>query len=114
MDSPYQLRYLFENDERYIMEITNKGSFQENSWLVYQKLSKSFTPLTFKFMDYSSFVEERFFDEGFLKVNSETVTFIEKVSRKIETLKNLNSESFPEFLLNELNQFFQFRQKQTA
>ena len=56
----------------------NAEASQKFKWLQVEKETLTITPLHFASMDSSDQVEERYFDEGYLKFNSTTGTFIEK------------------------------------
>ena len=61
------------------MDLPNTATASEKfHWLRIDKKSLKVTPLTFRSMDSSGEVEERYFEEGFLKFNPTIGTFIEK------------------------------------
>jgi hypothetical protein len=81
LTSSLSCRYILENSDHYIVEVKkiNKGDlFESFQWV---KITKDFLQvnlLNLKAIDSSQEVEERFFDEGYLKFNANTGIFIEK------------------------------------
>lgn len=94
------LRYL-ENGTLSILEIkrTDLAADAELNdvykWLQVDKFSFEVSPMAFRSMDSSGYVEERFFDQGYLKFNPEQGTFIEKFNSAQHNLKNHNSTELP-------------------
>ncbi|MCX2574582.1 hypothetical protein [Pedobacter sandarakinus] len=84
MSPLYKILYLFEASEIVIMEImrTDKPDHADVSeiyhWLYLEKKSCSLIKLWFRSMDSSSEVEERYFEQGYLKFNLREATYIEK------------------------------------
>lgn len=80
----FDLLYVLESPAITLIEIQRKdleeyaplhAKFQ---WLLIDHTTLAIQQLTFRSMDASSDVEERFFEEGFLKFNNESGTYIAK------------------------------------
>ncbi|RZK41824.1 MAG: hypothetical protein EOO90_09780 [Pedobacter sp.] len=76
--------YLLENPDSYILEI-KRNDLDENAaisdkfrWLKIEKENRQINNLTFRSMDSAGDLEERFFEEGYLKFDDKIGTFIEK------------------------------------
>lgn len=91
-----------ENTDHYIVEVKkiNEGDlFESFQWLRISKDFQEIKPLRLQSIDSSREVEERFFDEGYLKFNPKSGIFIEKfnsgqhqyVLRDGEMVSNLNA-----------------------
>ncbi len=111
MSPAFTCIYFLENTDTYILEIKrNDLSQDEDVSKIYQwmRVSKDFqqtSPLTFRSMDSSLEVEERYFEEGFLKFNHNTGTFIEKYNSAQHQLESKNSSEVPQELTNAINNF---------
>ncbi|MHA4895866.1 hypothetical protein ACXZ1K_14020 [Pedobacter sp. PWIIR3] len=94
------LRYL-ENGTLSILEIkrTDLSSDAEVNdvykWLQVDKFSFRVSQLSVGFVDSSGYVEERFFDTGYLKFNPEQGTFIEKFNSAQHSLRNHSGNDLP-------------------
>ena len=94
------LNYL-ENGTLSILEIrrTDLSEDADRSdvykWLQIDKFSFEVSPMAFRSMDSSDNVEERFFDQGYLKINKDQGTFIEKFNSGLHNLKNHISKELP-------------------
>lgn len=74
LESPYlQILEISRTDLMY-----NAPLGERFRWLKIDRQSGQITELNFRSMDSAGEVEERYFDEGFLKFNSTVGTFIEK------------------------------------
>jgi len=72
---------ILENTDHYLLEVERNSinSFFPNlEWFKISKDLLQVTPLNLKALDSSYDIEERFFDEGYLKFNATTGVFIEK------------------------------------
>jgi len=111
MSTSFTCIYFLENTDTYILEIKrNDLSPDEDISKVYQwmRISKDFlqaSPLTFRSMDSSMDVEERYFEEGFLKFNRNTGTFIEKYNSAQHNLEAKSSSEVPPGLTDAINDF---------
>jgi len=80
----FKCLYFLENFYLQIIEIKrvdlpeDAEIAEKFKWLTIDKESMSVTQLHFKSMDSSGEIEERYFEEGYLKFNSSIGTFIEK------------------------------------
>jgi hypothetical protein len=103
--------YFLENTDTYILEIKrNNVPVNEDASKIYQwmRVSKDFKhadPLTFRSMDSSVEVEERYFEEGFLKFNHHSGTFIEKFNSAQHKLEAKSSSEIPLDLTQAINDF---------
>ena len=84
----------FENPSYCIIEIKRKD-LPPNAdlseifrWLFMDKANEHFSSLTFRSMDSSGEIQERFFDQGYLKFNNENATYIEKFNFGQHHLEN--------------------------
>lgn len=98
MSSKYKTLFQFENQELVIIEIKRLDLPETASlneifhWLHFEKGSKSLVKLWFRSMDSSTEIEERFFEQGYLKFNSGEATYIEKYNSSQHKLKNFSKE----------------------
>lgn len=96
--------YLLESNEFYLVEIKRNdlGDYaavsEKFQWLKIPKANQPISKLTFRSMDSSEEIEERYFEEGFLKFSSEAGTFIEKYNSAQHILDNNSSDKLPEAL----------------
>lgn len=80
----FKCLYHLENYDLYIIEIkrtdlSNDAPIADRfKWLKISKETLEITPLNFASMDSAGEIEERYFEEGYLKFDSKTGTFIEK------------------------------------
>jgi hypothetical protein len=94
------LKYL-ENGTLSILEIKRTDLSEDADltdiykWLQVDKNSFEVSTMAFRSMDSSDNVEERFFDQGYLKINSVEGTFIEKFNSRLHNLKNHASKDLP-------------------
>lgn len=94
MSSSYQVIYLFENSDLIIIKmklndfILGGNSWDAYHWLYFDKLSKSLVKLWFHSSDSSTAIEERYFEQGYLKFSETEGTFIEKFNSSQHKLIN--------------------------
>ena len=99
MLSKYKTLYLFENAETLILEIQrldlpdHTDISQIYHWLYFDKLTSSMVKLWFRSMDSSAEIEERYFEQGYLKFSSTEATFIEKFNSSQHKLINHSMKS---------------------
>jgi hypothetical protein len=80
----FECLYFLENFYLYIIEVKrtdlphNAPASEKFKWLRIEKEQMEVSQLTFASMDSSGDIEERYFEEGYLKFNGEIGTFIEK------------------------------------
>jgi hypothetical protein len=96
----FTYQYFFENDTICILEIRRNDLIIDDfskayQWLVYNKKTSKISPLHMRFADSSAAVEERFFEEGYLKFTLSNATFIEKYNSALHNLKQLKDVVFP-------------------
>ncbi|WP_316786771.1 hypothetical protein [Pedobacter frigiditerrae] len=94
----FSYQYFFENPAFYFLEIRNyKDEFTSNNyqWFMIQKSNLKVTALNLRFVDSSTMVEERFFEEGYLKFNSTSATYIEKYNSAQHSLIQIPSAAIP-------------------
>lgn len=78
------MHYFFENNHLSIMEIQRLDLPLENDhhkiyhWLLYDKTSQALVKLWLRSKDSSPEIEERFFEQGYLKFSNRDATYIEK------------------------------------
>ncbi|WP_316767496.1 hypothetical protein [Pedobacter frigiditerrae] len=104
-----------ENFYLYILEIKrtdlpkDAGAEAIFKWLMVDKETLTITPLSFSSMDSAGEIEERYFEEGYLKFNNSIGTFIEKynsaqhpLDRRLEwKIPTPLSNSITEMMANE-------------
>jgi hypothetical protein len=80
----FEILYLLESPEIIIIEIQRKDmddrilSSDKFQWLKIDKATHGISPMVFRSMDSSEAIEERFFEEGFLKFGNTNGTYIAK------------------------------------
>lgn len=95
----YKTIYLFENAETIILEIQrldladHTDISQIYHWLYFDKLTSSMVKLWFRSMDSSAEIEERYFEQGYLKFSNTEATFIEKFNSSQHKLINHSMKS---------------------
>lgn len=111
MSPAFTCIYFLENTDTYILEIKRNDLPQdEDISKIYQwmRVSKDFqqaSPLTFRSMDSSLEIEERYFEEGFLKFNSNSGTFIEKYNSAQHKLEAKSNSEIPQDLTDAITSF---------
>lgn len=94
----FKFLYHLENGTHHILEIKrtdlDPGSDPSDvfKWLYIDKASLTINLLWFSSMDSSGHVEERYFEQGYLKFNAKEGTFIEKFNSAQHHLVNKSSE----------------------
>jgi len=102
MSSNYKIRYLFENADTLIMEIQrldlrdDADISQIYHWLYFDRLTSSMVKLWFRSMDSSAEIEERYFEQGYLKFSDTEATFIEKYNSSQHRLINHSKQECSE------------------
>jgi hypothetical protein len=106
--SSVNCKYILENSDHYLVEINriDEGEiFERQQWL---KVSKDLTDvkfLTLTAIDSSREIEERYFNEGYLKFNNRTGIFIEKFNSAQHQYQN-NRQELEAILTSFLNDYF--------
>jgi hypothetical protein len=100
--SSFNCLYLLESPLLQILEISRTDLLDTAAlnerfrWLKIERESGRINKLSFRSMDSAGEVEERYFEEGFLKFNSTIGTFIEKFNsaqHHLERRKNMEISS---------------------
>lgn len=91
--------YFLENEKHAVLEI-KRHDLEENAdvsdvffWLFMDKTNQKTHRLTLRSMDSWSEVQERFFDQGYLKFNSQSGTYIEKFNSGQHQLDNKTGQA---------------------
>ena len=111
MKPDFTCLYFLENEKHVVLEI-KRYDLEENAdiadvylWLVIEKESGKILRLTFRSMDSSGEVQERFFDQGYLKFNSQTGTYIEKFNSGQHQLENKTGQPMPAKIIDSLTNY---------
>jgi len=94
MAENYKILYLFENQDIICTEIQRLDLPATSDisdiyhWLYFDKGTSSFLKLWFRSMDSSADIEERYFEQGYLKFSETEATFIEKYNSSMHKLSN--------------------------
>lgn len=97
--------HFFESPRLSIIEIQrtdlteNAAYFEIYHWLYLDKQTGALLKLWFHSKDASGEIEERYFEQGFLKFNNNQATFIEKFNSAQHTLENRRAKEIPGMLL---------------
>ncbi|TCC88029.1 hypothetical protein EZ428_20110 [Pedobacter frigiditerrae] len=94
------LCYFFESANFYLLETdANKFNIENLSkdqrWLMIDKSTTKVCPLNLRHKDASEVVEERFFEEGYLKFNDTSGTYIEKYNSAQHSLTQIPAVAIP-------------------
>jgi len=106
--------YLLENSNFYMLEIKRTDLSIDADlgtryqWLKVNKTNFSVSYLNFRAMDASAQVEERFFEEGYLKFNYNQGTFIEKYNSAQHQLEQKNNFELPVRLKQAIDSYLSF------
>jgi len=99
MSSKYKILYFFQNSDTAILEIQRLG-LPDNAdaeatyhWLYFDKITGSLIKLWFRSMDSSTEIEERYFEQGYLKFNKTEATYIEKHNSSQQKLNNMGNRA---------------------
>jgi len=112
MSSKFQILYFFENARLMIAEIKRldlpgNASYTETChWLYFDKQTGALMKLWFHTMDSSGEIEERYFEQGFLKFNGTQATFIEKYNSAQHTLDRRSTKEASPELISVLESYF--------
>lgn len=97
----FEYLYVLESEGLYLAEIKRNdlGEYaaigEKFQWLRVEKKTWEISKLTFRSMDSSEEIEERYFEEGFLKFNLENGTYIEKYNSAQHALSNIGVQAAP-------------------
>lgn len=100
----------FDNTNLAILEISlaeDDGEKRRYEWLLISKENLSVKKMELKTRDGSSWVQERFFDLGFLKYDSKSGVFIEAAAKDLHhlDLEHLGCEDIPKAYLNAVGDY---------
>lgn len=108
MKPAFTCLYYLENSEYCILEV-KRTDLPENAdisevfkWLILSKHTQQVQQLIFRSMDSSGEVQERFFDQGYLKFNSQNGTYIEKFNSGQHQLENKTGQLLSEEIFSAL------------
>ncbi|KQM77044.1 hypothetical protein ASE74_17415 [Pedobacter sp. Leaf216] len=102
MSSKYKILYFFQNTDTVILEIkrldlpANADAEATFHWLYFDKITGSLIKLWFRSMDSSNEIEERYFEQGYLKFNKTEATYIEKHNSSQQKLNNMGNRAIGE------------------
>lgn len=111
MKPAFNCLYYLENSEHCILEIKRTDLPDDADiaevfrWLFLDKKTQQIQSLIFRSMDSSGEVQERFFEQGYLKFNDQTATYIEKFNSAQHQLKNLTGTVLPIAIVNCLSAY---------
>jgi len=101
MPPRFKTLHLFESAKLIIIEI-RRNDLPEDAvhtdiyhWLYLDRQSGAFVKLWFRSLDSSGEIEERYFEQGFLKFNNNQATFIEKYNSAQHSLDNRSTREIP-------------------
>jgi hypothetical protein len=109
--SNFECLYFLENFYLYIIEVKRIGvpedvdASEKFAWLRIDKDTLDIAPLTFRSMDAAGEIEERYFEEGFLKFNNEIGTYIEKYNSAQHPLDHRKNFRLSTALVNAIESF---------
>lgn len=112
MSKPYKIIHLFENTDTLILEVNRVDRLElneislANHWLFYDKISKGMIKLWFRSGDASSEIEERYFEQGYLKFNKIEATYIEKFNSAQYKLSKSNEAQLDQEVINQIEVLF--------
>ena len=92
----------FDNTNLGILEISlpeDEGNKRRYEWLLISKETLSVKRMELKTRDGSSWIQERFFDLGFLKYDSDSGVFIEAEAKDTHHLEHLGCQDIPKAYL---------------
>ncbi|MEQ7802218.1 hypothetical protein ABDJ41_20650 [Pedobacter sp. ASV1-7] len=94
MKPDFTCLYFLENEKHAVIEIKRYDLDEKADigdvylWLILEKTSGNIQKLAFRSMDSSGEVQERYFDQGYLKFNNQNGTYIEKFNSGQHQLEN--------------------------
>lgn len=97
-----------DNTNLAILEISlqeDDGNERRYEWLLINKESLHIKRMLLKTRDSSSSVQERFFDLGFLKYDSQSGVFIEAAAKDLHHLEHKDCEDIPKECLSAVNAY---------
>lgn len=113
MAENYKILYLFENTEVLITEIQRLDLAADADisavyhWLFLDKRNQNMVKLWFRSMDSSADVEERYFEQGYLKFSQNEATFIEKYNSSQYKLSNNSKRKADTKIMSLIEEYLQ-------
>jgi hypothetical protein len=113
MKPSFKCLYHLESDLLSILEIKQIDLPLESpksdiyKWLCYNKASGKIVQLIFNASDSSEDVQERYFEQGYLKFNQHSGTFIEKFNSAQHQLLNQEKDNVSDLLLAAIERFLE-------
>ena len=101
MKPDFTCLYFLENEDHAVIEIKRYDLDEKADiagvylCLIPEKQSGNIHKLAFRSMDSSGEVQERYFDQGYLKFNNQNGTYIEKFNSGQHQLENKTGQSLP-------------------
>ena len=111
MSSKYKVLYFFQNSDTIILEIQrldlpqNADAEATYHWLYFDKITGSLIKLWFRSLDSSTEIEERYFEQGYLKFNKTEATYIEKHNSSQQKLNNMGDRAIDEPIVEMLENY---------
>lgn len=112
LTTAFNFRRVLENTDHYLVEVKRTGNVDillDFQWLKISKDLDQINSLNLKTIDSSYQVEERFFDEGYLKFNASTGIFIEKFNSGQHQYQIINDLELTNSLSQLLDDYFSNR-----
>jgi len=116
----FKCLFFLENDGLQLVEVKHTD-LDENAeaseifkWLRIDSSTNEVSQLIFSTMDSSGEIEERYFEEGYLKFNSKTGTFIEKFNSAQHALVRRDELQLPVHLQNLIETFIESNKHTTT
>jgi hypothetical protein len=111
MKPDFTCLYFLENEQHAVIEIKRYDLDEKADisdvylWLILEKQSGNIQKLAFRSMDSSGEVQERYFDQGYLKFNNQNGTYIEKFNSGQHQLENKTGKALPTEISKALNNY---------
>ena len=106
----FDLLYLFENQEIYILEIKRSDMPSDAiksdiyKWMLIDKNNLHITPLEFLSMTSVDLTEERFFRQGYLSFDSDQAVYIRESSSVQNILRRKDSDCITDSIVSSINE----------
>ena len=107
----FECLYLLSNPYLHIIEVKRidlpdtSSAEQKFLWLKIDAKTLDVSPLNFSSMDSAGTVEERYFEQGYLKFNEQTGTFIEKYNSAQHALQRLGTQDLDQRIQQAITNF---------
>ncbi|MBC6112737.1 hypothetical protein ACFOG5_24145 [Pedobacter fastidiosus] len=90
---------------RFKADANDRNSGHKISWITIEEKRARVRKLTLRSQDFSGEIAERFFEEGYLKYNGQTGTYIEKFNSAQHHLTNSSVSNIPKILKEAIDGF---------